>query len=692
VTHVAPANTSLAALILAETPAALPPGFAFIPMTPEQTGVARLGVVIATTPGKSGIIVLREMLDARVVLGAIADAASKVHEFVEIWVQDTAGLATAPPTYRENLSNRVLDDRWRSRAKAFEAVGSGGGVVIRTGWEDSHPEPMFVDLKKLVPLRAAEKSSGGPWALCEDDEFLRKKGKEPYSASLTRYLYAPMQGDRSPLVAVAGPDAPDAAGVVRDLGLPSDAAAVSLGGLMLALPLAPLSFEQYLDAIGGSAGGANDANHSIERLVRQRAASGGGGASAGGGGGWLGAASASPTRRLPEVLHLKLRLLAEAVAIVRASSLEGPLLNLTADSFRVHLAYPGTSSVGVGGSGLPAWWTARVTLSVPGEAARLPIPGSQTPYFVAGSNRLSVYSASTLGASTQGRGTLRIRRVVDASLGSSGGTPPASAGGETGVPFGTMFECTLTSQERLVVGANDLVWLRFSIDGLRIDTYALAESKSAVSGAELRLKTLPQELPSGSAERLTQAAGVPIPGAMFEILPLLSTPSDLYSLGVLAIRTLLVNDGTSLAVALDELMSLANACAGEKPPEGVPDPIQALAAVIGTVMARDKRYLESLGCQRLLSDKTDPAIAAALIPARLWHETLATILRMFPAVGWFSRCKDFGDAPPGAPHRVYDPIQDHLHALLTKTRSLLVADHAMNREVHEVMRELLVRV
>jgi hypothetical protein len=681
--------SSLPPFVLEGTPASLPPGYAFVALTPEQTGVARLGVIVSTTP-RPGLVVLREMLDARVLLGAVTDAASKVHEFVEIWVQDTAGLAGSLPTYRDNLTNRILDERWRERAKAFESLGHGGS--FKTGWEDAHPEPMFADLKKLVPVRAVEKTSGSPWALCEDDEFLAKKGKPPFAASLSRFLYAPMLGDKSPLIAVAGQDALDPAAAARDLGLPSDAVPISLGGLMMILPLAPLSFEQYADAIGGGSGG--DGNHSVEAMVRARASAGspeiGRGtanlAAGGGGWGWLGAASASPTRRLPEVLHLKLRLLAEAVAIVRACSAEGPLLNVTADSFRVHLT-PGARHA----AGLPAWWTGRVTLGVPGEAARLPIPGSTTPYFVAGTSRLSVYSASTLGASTQGRGTLRIRRVVDAALGSSGGTPPASG---TGVAFGTMFECTLTSQERLTLGANDLVWLRFTIDGQRLDTYALAESKSSTSGAELRLRTLPQEFPAGppsTAERLTQAAGVPIPGTLFEILPLLSTPSDLYSLGVLAVRTLLVNDGTSLPVALDELMSLANAAAAEKPPENTADPVQALAAVLGTVMARQPRYVESLGCQRLLSDKIDPGIAAALIPARLWLETMATILRMFPGIGWFSRCRDFGDAPTGAPFRVYDPIQDQLHALLTKTRSLLIADHDLSREVHEVVRELLVR-
>lgn len=678
--------------VFGDLPATLPAGvggYRCIPLTPEQQGgVARLCAIVQDAKdGRSSLIVLRELLDARIILGAIADAAGRIHDFVEIWSQDTRHLASALPTYRQNLSNSLLDDRWRARAKALDDAAGAGR--FSTGWEDAHPEPIFLDLKKGVPVRAVEKSSGSPWALCEDDEFLKRKGKEPYATSLSRSLYAPMLGDRSPLIAVAGPEAADESAIIANLGLPAGTVPISLGGLMMVLPLAPLSYEQFVDALGGAGG-----EGSVESMLRERAARAAVNGEVGratsvlaSGAGWLGASSASPGRRLPEVLHLKLRLLAEAVGIARALSEDGPLLNVSADSFRVHLARGGSAA-----AGLPMWWTARVGLASPGEAIPLTIPGSDTPYFLAGSDRLSIYSAATLGASTQGRGVIRIRRVVDASMGSSGGTPPDRAG----LAFGTMFECTLTTHERLSVGANDLVWLRFTIGGTRVDTYALADAKAGVGGSgggggELRLRTLAQELPPGVAERLTQGAGVPIPDAMFEVLPLLSTPSDLYSLGVLAVRTLLVNEGTSLPVALDEAMSLANALASEKPADGASDPVQAASAALGRLLATQKRYLDALGCQRLVSEKVDPAIAAAMIPAALWHEVLAVVLRMFPAAGWFSRCKDFGDAPAGAPHRVYDGILDSLHALLTKTRSLIVADQGLSREVHQVVKELLVR-
>ena len=192
------------------------------------------------------------------------------------------------------------------------------------------------------------------------------------------------------------------------------------------------------------------------------------------------------------------------------------------------------------------------------------------------------------------------------------------------------------------------------------------------------------------AEKLNQAAGVPIPDVMFEVLPMLSTPCDLYSLGVLAVRTLLVNAGTTLPVAIDEVMSLASAAAAVKPPEGL-EVGAATAAAVGEAMAAQPRFLEALGCQRLVSERVDASAAAAMVPAKLWHEVLGLIVRMFPGPAWFARCKHFGDAPAGAPQRVYDGTLDGLHGLMNKTRSLIVPDQAMSREVHQVLKELLVR-
>jgi hypothetical protein len=82
----------------------------------------------------------------------------------------------------------------------------------------------------------------------------------------------------------------------------------------------------------------------------------------------------------------------------------------------------------------------------------------------------------------------------------------------------------------------------------------------------------------------------------------------------------------------------------------------------------------------------DPAEAMDLVPAQLWWETLAAVVRMFPGVGPDSVCRDWGDARLGALHVVFDRAAADLEGLLRKTRSLIVIDWNYNREIHAVIR------
>src|SRR5262249_40310938 len=138
-----------------------------------------------------------------------------------------------------------------------------------------------------------------------------------------------------------------------------------------------------------------------------------------------------------------------------------------------------------------------------------------------------------------GKGWLRLRNVVAEDAG------------------GVVLEGTLSTQDRVIPGKNDLVWLRIALGPTRLDLYAGVDTKGSMAPGEGRIRTIPQKFTDDVAGRLKTALGVPIPDVTFEILPLLSTPCDLYALGVLAVRTLLVGKGAPLPVALDELLSLA---------------------------------------------------------------------------------------------------------------------------------------
>jgi hypothetical protein len=138
---------------------------------------------------------------------------------------------------------------------------------------------------------------------------------------------------------------------------------------------------------------------------------------------------------------------------------------------------------------------------------------------------------------------------------------------------------------------------------------------------------------------LEQLVGAPIGNAGFEILPLLTSPCDMYALGVLAIRVLLVDHENTLAIALDEMLSLAREVAtGHKPDVAIGKRMQA-------IVERDRRWVASLGPHRLVREDGIRQGAARIIPADLWWETIGIILRLFSVIGPDSFCRQLGDVP-----------------------------------------------
>jgi serine/threonine protein kinase len=161
--------------------------------------------------------------------------------------------------------------------------------------------------------------------------------------------------------------------------------------------------------------------------------------------------------------------------------------------------------------------------------------------------------------------------------------------------------------------------------------------------------------------------------------------SDLYSLGVLGARTFLVNPQNTLAVALDELLSLARKIAAEHKPE------TPLASRIESIISADERFAKSLAPHRLVQEPLEPVAAFELLPRELWCQTLAAIIRLFPGVGPDSHCRDYGDAPALALETVFNKPLEELEKLLVRSRSLIVIDWNANREVHSAIRDVLDR-
>ncbi len=641
----------------------LPDGYTAIPVSEDQKSAALricLPVRQEPDPAAGHLVVLRDAIDAHVLLGCIVDAGGRVHEWVEVWIQNLDGLANALPACREALTNAVLDDRWERHFRALESLVPP--ELVQTGWETAHPPPTYLDLSKLEPVHPTDAESGSPWQLCQDDELLAKKELPKYSTSLHRYLYLPALGKKSPFAPVTR-NAPTNASTkpLEELtGGNKNLIPLNPGaGLMLVRRHSPIKLDDFIAVLsGGTWQGVAHGRSVLDLGSVTGALKGDDSMRAMDGRLFLGAHG--KWGRLLETFHLKLRLLADAVASVGSTvrHRQQPILNMTADSFQVRLGEPG--------QGLPFLWTARAVLVDPGDAIALPIEGSDAVYYLrAREAGASIYQPQLAGESVHGRGSVRIRKVLQEERGP------------------TIVEGTFQTQERVKTARNDLVWLRLNVSCGRLDLYARLDVKAALASGEWRFRTLGQRLSEEASAALRAAEGVPIPEATFEVIPLLSSPCDLYALGVLAVRALLVNNKTTLPVALDEVLSLAKEAATEY------DAGVDLSSRVKTIFNRDPRWVESLGPQRLTYEEVSPGDAFDLIPSEVWWSTLAMVLRMFPGAGPDSTCQDFGDAQPGGIHKVLDRAIADLEELIIRTRSLIVIDWRFNREIHAVIRSHL---
>jgi hypothetical protein len=291
---------------------------------------------------------------------------------------------------------------------------------------------------------------------------------------------------------------------------------------------------------------------------------------------------------------------------------------------------------------------------------------SDVDYFLKlGLDAASVYRPLEAGTHVQGTGVVRIRRVIE------------EANGQLTV------EGTLVVQEVTQAGPNDLIGFRLGIASRRVDFYAHPDSEAALAHGEYRFRTFGQAFPAQVAAALREAEGVRFPRVPFQILPLLSTPCDLYAIGVLAVRILFVDRESPLPVALDEALSLARQV-GTAEDLDVP-----LAERVKLLFEQDERWRQALGPQRILHEEITPDEAMSSLPEEVWWETVAMVLRLFPGVGPDSICRDYGDAPAGGLHTVFQRPTEDLLRLLAKTRSLITVDYGLNREVRLVIQRFL---
>jgi hypothetical protein len=184
------------------------------------------------------------------------------------------------------------------------------------------------------------------------------------------------------------------------------------------------------------------------------------------------------------------------------------------------------------------------------------------------------------------------------------------------------------------------------------------------------------QLPLPTANAVENLAGVPIRDAWFEATPTTGAGTDLYSLAVLATELILVDGGTSLAHAVDELLSLAR----EARESGA-----ALESSVAQLLEQDPRWLQSLGPQRLLELDLAPGEALDMVGPGSWCAVLSFLIRLFPGCAEDSFAPYCEGIPGEIPHRVFGPALAPLEELVVRTRAMLMHQTETDKLVCEAI-------
>jgi hypothetical protein len=635
-------------------PRGIPPGCVLAPIHPPSDGTPlKICVLVRfeSPPAAGPFILLREVPGSRVYFGAICDAEARIQEWVEIWVQTVEMKEMAFAGHLEQLSNHVFDQYWR--ADCAVSKDTIPDKVIITSMEHENPGPILI--RQAPPGGNANLASTelSGWKLCKNDSTLTSLGLPPYSTSPYRYLHEPGASGASTFLAVST-DAPVNAhvqSVERLNALPEVRVIFNPhAGLIRIMRFNPLEFERFLRILEGAAWDetAPDLTAlSPEGFYAQLR-------------NWSASPKGLPfllhganesANRLNEIAFLKLSALLDMFKEVRSKvgAHQLPLLNLSLSSFRISLPEVGDQ--------FPALWAAKCALVKPGQAYPLHIKSTEQRYFIRlGRIEPSPYLPEGLGAHSFGIGSIRIRSVTT----------------ETD---GAVIEGTLVAEDYLGLDSHDLLWFKLSLGEQRLEFFAHVYTSEAVGPREVRFRTVPTQLAETLTGHLQRAAGTVFARSPYEIWPLLSSPCDMYSLGVMAIRMLLANNQSNLPVILDEVLGLARYLGQDKKNEA------ALLSELKTAFEREPRLLDLVSPHNLVESGGSPQEMRNKIQMELWLEAITIVLRLFPGTSPHSFCKDLGDVSPLALETVFDRPIEELERLLLRYRSILLPTSTANEEI-----------
>ncbi len=655
---------------------------------------------------------------ARVLLGRIASGADHTLHPVAVKIQRSYYRPAASGSVKETLTNPLIEEMWqRERDNLLKCKGNEVVPLIDLGEGSFQSRPVTFCKKIRAYFHPPCPKCRAPLRDCRDDAMLRDHGLPEYSRSIVRYLYcqecAAKPGRRTFYTASPGADEslkgdaevrrrtelyrdygktvntltvdeqsqlsitfPCAACLHREECYPPDGAPgksipaesrlvpVSYHEFhLLPLEVMELHFDEMSDLLGGASWTA------MRDRIRQTAAAGRESVLS-----EVDSVFTSPHQwlyrhdksgRFPlEVLVLKINLFRQLCAGLRAfhAGVKEPHFDVSPKQVMVDVI-PGSTN-------LPARWTYRTRLIGASGPHRFPKPGApagvlpELPIPSPDVDRMFVspmVAKAEFGREESLRITLRSMKAEGGSIKLEGSASSDRARLEA---------CQNGDVLRFIPSPGSGV-----LEGLTIwGTIDAPEERGVRFTAILEpppgldLSRRPGDFDAGVA-----------------IYPRFQVPCDLYGLGMLLFRALLVNDQTDILAVDDALQRVLKKLAlwleGKKSTTS--------ARVAGELMPIVDREKEIFSSPAILYMQEDREERVRALPARLWSDVLLFGFKLLTSIEGFSFATSHSDFPTGHPEGTLDLVMTELAGIEDRIRIELFSKGDRDREIADVCEELL---
>jgi len=258
---------------------------------------------------------------------------------------------------------------------------------------------------------------------------------------------------------------------------------------------------------------------------------------------------------------------------------------------------------------------------------------------------------------------------------------------EPSTPGASRFEAVLRDPHGLHLRPSTQDWLLLSFpddsEELGIATAAarVDPRQARTTGGELRITSEPVTLSAAAVRRVERSGGIHLPVVRYRVFPLFADVDDAFSLGVILLRLLLVNDQQDLGAVAEVVAGTVR-----KATAAAPVPVRSGAflveSALGAALADQPQVLAKSNLFYRQVDRV-PGRPHAL-PEALWRGTLMAAFRLL----------EMGLNPsPGAsaidPARL-DAVIAECEGLLRQLHSVLFRRQGLNLEVQALIEELVV--